>query len=87
MQPLQLVTAAPVFYADKINQQFYKNSSQYVNIPQRLKQTIGNSSFYQSIVTESVEEFKRRNPTITAWSDLSLCNSVKTTLDKNSRLT
>lgn len=82
MQPLQLVTAAPVFYADKINQQFYKNSSQYVNIPQRLKQTIGNSSFYQSVVTDSVDEFKRRNPNITMWSDLSLCNSVKTTLDK-----
>jgi hypothetical protein len=79
---MQLLTAQPVFYADTVNQQFYKNKSQYVGIPQRVKQTVGNSSFYQSVVSDSVQEFKRRHPSINQWSDLVLCSSVTTTLDK-----
>ncbi len=77
-----LVSPATTFYADKVNQQFTKSASQYVSIPQRLRQTIGNSSFYQSVVTDSVNEYKRRNPHITNWSDITLCGSLSTTLDK-----
>lgn len=79
---LMTSTTVPTFYADSVNQQFYKNASQYVGIPQRLKQTINGSSFYQSVVTDAVQEFTRRNPTITQWSDMTLCSAVTTTLDK-----
>jgi hypothetical protein len=71
-----------VFYADAVNQQFYKSKSQYVSIPQRVKQTIGNSSYHQAVIDDSVDEFKRRNPNIKAWSDLVLCSAQSTTLDK-----
>lgn len=83
---MQLMTqhpaVAPTFYADTVNQQFYKTTSQYVGLPQRLKQTINNSSYYQSVVTDAIHEFGRRNPTITKWSDITLCSAIKTTLDK-----
>lgn len=78
----QLIAPSATFYADKVNQQFHKSVSQYVSIPQRLKQTIGNSSYYQSIVEDSVQEYKRRNPNVTKWWDLVLCGALTTTLDK-----
>ena len=77
-----MTAPTPVFYADTVNQQFYKSQSQYIGIPQRLKQTIGNSTFYQSVVDDSVQEFKRRYPGIAQWTDVSLCSAVTTTLDK-----
>lgn len=79
---MQLLAAQPTFYADTVNKQFYKSKSQYVGISQRVKQTIGNSTFYQSVVNDSIQEFKRRNPNINKWTDLSLCSSGVTTLDK-----
>lgn len=79
---MQLLQQAPKFYADTVNQQFHKTASQYVSIPQRLKQTINGESFNQSIVSGAIQEFLRRNPTITKWNELSLCAANKTTLDK-----
>lgn len=79
---MQLMSTQPVFYADTVNQQFYKSKSQYVGIPQRLKKTIGNSSYYQSVVNDSMQEFKRRHPNIKDWNDLVFCDAKSTTLDK-----
>jgi hypothetical protein len=78
-----LATPTPTrAYADKINQQFYKDVSQYVGLPQRLKQTINGNEYYQSLIDDTMQEFIRRNPKITKWSDMTFCSAIKTTLDK-----
>jgi hypothetical protein len=79
---MQNVITVPTFYADTVNQQFYKKASQYVSIPQRLTQTINGTSYYQSVVTDAVHEFLRRHPKINKWTDITLCSAVTTTLDK-----
>lgn len=75
-------STTPAFYADIVNSQFYKTVSQYVSLAHRLKKTINGMSFYQTIVSNAVQEFIFRNPNITKWSDITLCRSVVTTLDK-----
>lgn len=77
-----MAVAQPTFYADTVNRQFTKSSSQYVGIPQRLKQSIAGSSFYQSIISDAIQEFSRRHPQVTKWSDITLCGAITTTLDK-----
>jgi hypothetical protein len=78
-----LATPTPTrAYADKINQQFYKDVSQYVGLPQRLKQTINGNEYYQSLIDDTMQEFIRRNHKITKWSDMTFCSAIKTTLDK-----
>jgi hypothetical protein len=75
-------TLAKTFYADTVNQQFHKKASQYVSIPQRLKQTVAGQSYYQTLVSQAVLEFRRRNPQIAKWTDIKLCRPGTTTLDK-----
>ena len=81
---MQLITesSAQLSYADKINQQFYKQQSHYVNLKQRLRSVINNESYLQSVLNDSIEDFKERNPQYTTWNDLNLCLAQKTTLDK-----
>lgn len=69
-------------YADKINQQFYKQQSHYVNLKQRLRSVIDNETYLQSVLEDSIEDFKERNPQCTTWTDLNLCSAQKITLDK-----
>jgi|SaaInl74LU_5_DNA_1037368.scaffolds.fasta_scaffold07830_3 hypothetical protein len=68
-------------YADKINKQFSKSKSHYVDIGQRLQDTIGMHPARQKMVAEAVKEFQRRNPNIKKWSDLRLCKGQTATLD------
>lgn len=69
-------------HADKINQQFGKNQSHYVNLKQRLRSVLANETYLQAVLEDSVEDFRERNPQVTKWSDLHLCSAQKTTLDK-----
>lgn len=69
-------------YADKVNNRYNKSQSHYVNIQQRIKQSLQNKTFEKQIVQESVEEFQRRNPHIKTWNDITLCKPGITTLDK-----
>jgi len=69
-------------YADKVNQQFYKHQSHYVTLKQRLRDVIANETYLQSVLDDSVEDFKERNPQYTTWTDITLCSAQKTTLDK-----
>ena len=54
-------------YADQVNSRYNKSQSHYVNIQQRIKQSLQNKTFEKQIVQESVEEFQRRNPHIKTW--------------------
>jgi hypothetical protein len=69
-------------YADQVNSRYNKSQSHYVNIQQRIKQSLQNKTFEKQIVQESVEEFQRRNPHIKTWNDITLCKPGITTLDK-----
>lgn len=69
-------------HADVINQQFNKSQSHYVNLKQRLRTVLNNETYLQSVLEDSIEDFKERNPQFTKWRDLNLCLAQKTTLDK-----
>lgn len=80
MMNLMTTTATP--YADKINQQFYKQQSHYVNLKQRLRNVISNETYLQTVLNDSIEDFKERHPEITTWTDIALPQARSTTLDK-----
>lgn len=69
-------------YADKINQQFSKQQSHYVNLKQRLRSVVDNETYLQSVLEDSIEDFKERNPQYTKWTDIALASAQTTTLDK-----
>lgn len=79
---MQFMTTTTASYADKINQQFHKQQSHYVSLKQRLRSIVDNETYLQSVLDDSVEDFKERNPQYEKWSDLNLCRGEKTTLDK-----
>jgi len=78
----QLPIVAQNIYADTVNSRYDKSQSHYVNVNQRITQTIAGKIYEQQIVSDGVAEFKRRNPNIQKWSDIALCKPGKTTLDK-----
>ena len=45
-------------YADRINGQFNKSQSQYVNLQQRLRSVVENETYLTSVLDNSVEDFK-----------------------------
>lgn len=77
-----MTTTAVTSYADKINQQFYKQQSHYVNLKQRLRSVVANETYLQTVLDDSIEDFKERHPEITSWTDLALPQARSTTLDK-----
>jgi hypothetical protein len=70
------------FYADKVNGQFHKSQSHYVNLAQRLRESINEESWKEMTLANSVEVFKQNNPNKKTWEDFTFCQSVSTTLDK-----
>lgn len=68
-------------YADKVNSQFVKNQSHYFGVADRITEQTKNSASKQQVLSSAVAEFKRRNPHITAWSDITLCNAVRVNMD------
>lgn len=70
------------FYADKVNSQFHKSQSHYVNLSQRLRESINEESWKEMTLANSVEVFKKNNPNKKKWKDFTFCQSVSTTLDK-----
>ena len=81
---MNLMTTQPALtsYADKINQQFSKQQSHYVNLKQRLRSVVDNETYLQSVLEDSIEDFKERNPQYTKWTDITLASAQSTTLDK-----
>jgi hypothetical protein len=69
-------------YADSINQQFNKQQSHYVNLKQRLRNTIGKDTYLQSVFDDTVDDFKDRHPEFKSWNDLDFPKALSTTLDK-----
>jgi len=69
-------------YADTVNQQFHKQQSHYVNLKQRLRSVVDNESYLQSVLDDSIEDFKERNPQYNKWTDINLCLARSITLDK-----
>lgn len=78
----QLQAQEREFYADKINGQFHKSQSHYVNLAQRLRESINDESWKEITLASSVEVFKQNNPDKKKWEDFTFCQSVSTTLDK-----
>lgn len=82
MMNLMTHLANTTLYADKINQQFYKTQSHYVTLKERLRSVTSNETYLQSVLEDSIEDFKERNSYYTKWTDLNLCLARETTLDK-----
>jgi len=82
MMNLMTTTTQVTTYADQINQQFFKQQSHYVNLKQRLRSVVNNATYLQSVLDDSIEDFKERNPQYKKWSDITLCSAQTTTLDK-----
>ena len=59
---IQLQAQEREFYADKINGQFHKSQSHYVNLAQRLRESINDESWKEITLASSVEVFKQNNP-------------------------
>ena len=79
---MNFTTSTANDYADRINQQFSRQQSHYVTLKQRLRSVVENETYLQSVLADSVEDFKERNPHYNNWSDIILCSAQTTTLDK-----
>lgn len=75
-------TAIAVPYADKINQQFSKQQSHYVDLDERLQHVLKDNSWLQNVLDSSIEDFQEQFPNYKKWSDVKLCRAETTTLDK-----
>jgi hypothetical protein len=62
-------------YADSVNKQFEKSSSHYVDFKTRLRQRINGETFLHSILENTTESFKEKNPHLKSWADLKLCRA------------
>lgn len=62
-------------YANKVNSQFTKRASHYVNIKRRLKDST-KDPWQQMMVASAIREFKLRNPNLTKFKDLQLCRAI-----------
>jgi hypothetical protein len=74
--------ATPTLYADKINSQFHKSQSHYVDLKTRLDESIKSDPWMLSIVNDAIVTFKSKHPSVKQWSDLTFCSAVSTTIDK-----
>lgn len=79
---MQLQQAPQQFYADKVNGQFHKSKSHYVNLADRLKASINGEAWKQTVLNDAIENFKSKNRNISKWGDFTFCKSVLTTFDK-----
>ena len=70
------------FYADKVNGQFHKSESHYIGLAQRLRETINNETWKETIVEDAIDYFKQKHSNIKAWVDLTFCNADSCTLDQ-----
>lgn len=70
------------FYSDKVNSQFHKSQSHYVGLAQRLRETINNESWKETVLADAVEGFKTKFAEITKWAHFKFCKAQSTTLDK-----
>jgi len=84
MMKLQTSTSltTKTVYADQINDQFNRSQSHYVNLNQRLQSVIQGQTYMQTVLSETVDDFRERNDHLTKWSDIKLCKAQSTTLDK-----
>jgi len=64
-----MIKETPI-YADEINKQFYRASSHYVTLADRLRASTESSSYLGSIVADAIDEFKERNPQFKCWADI-----------------
>jgi hypothetical protein len=78
--PVSPVT--PPRYSALVNSQFNNKASIYVDLGTRLTSQISTARWKQRRLQSAIQEFKLRNPTLTKWSDLKLCESQSITLDK-----
>lgn len=69
-------------YANKFNKQFDDKKSHFVTLNERINQQFSKVDIF--VVQSALNEFKRRHPEHTKFSDLTdaLCQSIYTTLDK-----
>lgn len=68
------------FYADKVNSQFTKSQSQYVDLSSRLD-SILDEDWKESIVSDVLISFKQRYSNLKSWDQLSFCRALSTTFD------
>lgn len=69
-------------YAQKANSKYTKTASNFVTLQQRLNAALNGNPLFQAQLNATVEEFRRRNPNWTKFSDLHLCRAVQTELNK-----
>jgi len=69
------------FYADKVNAQFHKSESHYVNLAQRLREAV-TESWQEITLDDAVDGFKQRYPNLKSWDEFDFCEARSTTLDQ-----
>lgn len=68
------------FYADKVNGQFHKSDSHYVNLSQRLSEAI-TETWQEDILEDSIDRFRDAYPNVTSWDDFDFCQAQSCSLD------
>ena len=75
-------------YASKINERYEKRDSHYVDVKQRIDNTINiyppaQRNLVRGMLKKACETWKKNNPHIKKWQDLNLCQSLMVPLSSN----
>jgi hypothetical protein len=74
-------TQANQFYSDKVNAQFHKSESHYVNLAERLREAV-TESWQEITLDDALDRFKNRYPSLKSWNDFEFCEAQSATLDQ-----
>ena len=69
-------------HAQKVNAQYRRTNSNFITLQQRLVEALQMSPIHASLLVSAIDEFKRRNPIWSKFTDLKLCEAIQVTLDK-----
>ena len=69
-------------HAQKVNAQYHRTNSNFISLQQRLVEALQTSPIYAGLLISAVDEFKRRNPNWSKFSDIKLCEAIQVSIDK-----
>jgi hypothetical protein len=67
-------------YATKANAFYNQTASNFINLQQRLKDSL--SDFFDFQLESALAEFKRKHPKLKKFKDMNLCNAIMVSMDK-----
>ena len=69
-------------YATRANKEYDSAESNFISLQQRLNEALDKAPHFRDQLDQVMKEFKDRNPQWVCWEDITLCESLETTLDK-----